>query len=165
MSIWSSLSKHRHPFVQCPRVSFQAKPSQSFLQSNHTAVKVPSLSRASTRLQSQHLPLPRRSHTAISLPSSLHVIAVNTRRRSVVVKALASLLLLVVIDVFYIESMDMAREVTEQREADVDEEVGAAAGDDVDSDGRDWWICVSLAARGACGLVDWRCERETYGIW
>jgi hypothetical protein len=34
--------------------------------------------------------------------------------------------------------MNMSREVTEQRKADVDKEIGAAAGDDVDSDGRDW---------------------------
>jgi hypothetical protein len=51
------------------------------------------------------------------------------------------LLLLLVEPVLQIESMDMSGEVTEQREADVDEEVGAAAGDDVDSDGRDWEGC------------------------
>jgi hypothetical protein len=44
------------------------------------------------------------------------------------------------------EGMDMSRKVTEQREADVDEEVGAAAGDEVDSDGRDW-ECVLVSRR------------------
>ena len=39
--------------------------------------------------------------------------------------------------------MNMAWYVAQDGEADVDEEVGAAAGDHVDADGRDYWMAVS----------------------
>jgi hypothetical protein len=71
------------------------------------------------------------------LPPSLHILTVNARRRPIVVEALWSLLLLVVVNVNNVESVDVARQESEEREADVDEEIRATACYDVDADGRD----------------------------
>lgn len=51
--------------------------------------------------------------------------------------AQATLLFAVEVHVFEVEGVDVAREVAEDGQADVDEEVGAAAGDHVDAYGGD----------------------------
>jgi len=89
--------------------------------------------------------LPRRPHSAVPLSSSLNIVAVNARRRSAIVEALRSLFLLVVINVNHVESMHVAGQHAEDGEADVDEEVGAAACDDEDANGRD-------CRKGGCQL-------------
>jgi hypothetical protein len=71
------------------------------------------------------------------LASGLNIVAVDAWRRSVVVEALGGLFLSVVINIFQIEGVNMPRKKAKEREADVDEKVGAAARDDVDADGRD----------------------------
>lgn len=104
---------------------------------------MPQLTRAANLkgLHSYFSSLPRRSHSAVSLAASLDIAAVDTRRRSVLKVALRSLLLPVVINVLQIESVQVPRKYAEDRETDVDEKVGAAASNDVDSDGRDWQYC------------------------
>jgi hypothetical protein len=72
------------------------------------------------------------------LSTRLYVIAEHARRRSVVVETLLSLLLLVVVDVHDVKGVDVAREETKDGQGDVDEEVCAAAGYDVDAY---WWYC------------------------
>jgi hypothetical protein len=72
------------------------------------------------------------------LSTRLHIIAKHARRRSVVVEALGSLLLLVVVDVDDVKGVDVAGEVAEDGQGNVDEEVGAAACYDVDAYG---WHC------------------------
>jgi hypothetical protein len=69
------------------------------------------------------------------LPSSLHIIAIHPRRRPVFIITLSSLVLSVVVDVLDVEGVDVAREVAEKGEADVDEQVCTAACDAVDADG------------------------------
>lgn len=73
------------------------------------------------------------------LPTRLHIVAKHARRGSVVVEALGSLLLLVVVDVDDVKGVDVAWEEAEDGQGDVDEEVCAAAGDDVDAYGRYCW--------------------------
>ena len=53
-----------------------------------------------------------RSHSPIALPTSLHIIAIDSRRRKILVLALLRLLLAEVIDVFKVEGVNMSREVT-----------------------------------------------------
>ena len=71
------------------------------------------------------------------MASSLNVVAVDAWRRSAIVEAFRSLFLLVIINKEDIESVNMPRQDAEDREADVDQQVGAAACHDVDTDGRD----------------------------
>lgn len=59
--------------------------------------------------------LPRRSHSPVALTTSLDVVAVDTRRRSVVVEALGSLFFFVVINVLQVESMHVPGKVAEKR--------------------------------------------------
>lgn len=63
----------------------------------------------------------------------LHTLAVDTRGALV----RAGLLLTAVVDVDDVEGVDVAGNVAEEREADVDEHIGAAAGDNNDTHGRD----------------------------
>jgi hypothetical protein len=70
-------------------------------------------------------------------PTIIHAIAENTWGRSGSIDASLCLILALVVDVFDVEGMDMAGEETEDCEADVDEEVGAAAGNEEDADGRE----------------------------
>jgi hypothetical protein len=79
------------------------------------------------------------------LSTRLHIIAKHSRRRSVVVEALGSLLLLVVVDVDDVKGVDVAGEVAEDGQGDVDEEVGAAACYDVNAYGRHCWVRPGLA--------------------
>jgi hypothetical protein len=72
------------------------------------------------------------------MPSSLNVIRVNTRSRSLTDIALLGLLLARVVDVLEVESVDVAGEISKKRQADVDEKVGAAAANEEYSYGRDW---------------------------
>lgn len=84
-------------------------------------------------------PLPRRSHRPIPLPARLDITAVHARRGPVVVVPLGSLLLFGIVDVDDVESVQVARQEGQDGKADVDEEVGAAAGHYVDAYG---WDCV-----------------------
>lgn len=83
--------------------------------------------------------------------TALDVVGVNARRRIGRQLAQSRLLAAVEIDVFEIECMDVAWDVAEQGEADVDEEICATARDHEDADGReedgddndqDGWCCV-----------------------
>ncbi len=76
-------------------------------------------------------------HGAVAPSTSLHVIAVHTRCTPVVKDALPALLPALIIHVFNVKCMYVARKVAKQGEGDVDEEVGAAASDEEDADGRD----------------------------
>jgi hypothetical protein len=102
------------------------------------------------------------------LSTCLHIIAKHSRRRSVVVKALGGLLLLVVVDVDDVKGVNVAGEVAEDGEGDVDEEVGVAACYDVDAYGGYCWVRHRLALGslnapevGACEFVG----LGTYGRW
>jgi len=53
-------------------------------------------------------------------------------------------LAVVVLDVEKVECVDVAWEVSEEGQADVDEEIGAAAGHDRDSDRGNWDVSVKL---------------------
>lgn len=60
-----------------------------------------------------------RTHTSIPSTTSLHILAVDSRRGSVVKVSLLNLLFPVVVHVHEVERVDVAREVPEDREADV----------------------------------------------
>jgi hypothetical protein len=77
------------------------------------------------------------------LSTRLHIIAEYSRRRSVIVEALRSLLLLVVVDVNDIKGVDVAGDEAEDGQGDVDEKVCTATGDDVDAY---WWYCWIVAS-------------------
>ena len=77
------------------------------------------------------------------LSTRLHIIAEHSRRRSVVVEALGSLLLLVVVDVDDVKGVDVAGDEAEDSQGDVDEEVCTATSDDVDAY---WWYCWIVAS-------------------
>lgn len=95
------------------------------------------------------------------MASGLNVVAVHAWRRSVVVEALRGLFLSVVINVLNVEGMQMSGEYTQDGEADVDEEVCAAARDDVDADGRDYKRAgVSLGLEFGIST-----GKETYRRW
>ena len=77
------------------------------------------------------------------LPSSVDIVRVSPLRRPVVHKPLLRLLLAVEINVFEVESVDVAGEIAQKCQEDVDEQVCAATGYEVDADGWDWGKCVS----------------------
>lgn len=86
-------------------------------------------------------PTPPSNHSnppqsAVALPSSLDIIRVHAWSWTVGDNALLGFLLPLVVDVLDVESVNVAREVSEERETDVDEQVCAAAGHEVYSDGR-----------------------------
>ncbi len=69
--------------------------------------------------------------------TSLNPVAVDTRCLIAGHLPVACLLLPVEVDIFDVECMDVARNVTEERQADIDEEVGTAACYSIYTDGRD----------------------------
>ena len=71
-------------------------------------------------------------------PTILHFLAVYTGRRLRIEYARARLVAAPHVDVFDVEGVDMARDKGQHREADVNEEVGAAAGDEKDTDRWHW---------------------------
>lgn len=71
-----------------------------------------------------------------SLSTSLDLRRIHTRRVCLNRYAPRSRLLPLIINVFKVESVDVAGDVAEDGEKDVDEEIGAAAGYTVDSY---WW--------------------------
>jgi hypothetical protein len=77
------------------------------------------------------------------LSTRLHIITEHARRRSVVVEALRSLLLLVVVDVDDVKGVDVAGDEAEDGQGDVDEEVCAATGDYIDAYWWYYWIVTS----------------------
>lgn len=93
--------------------------------------------------------LSRRSPIS-SLSSALDILRVDARRTLLHNGAETRLIATVIVLVLQVEGVDVAWEVAETGEADVDEEVGAASGDqedthrwdedgdDNDKDGRDW---------------------------
>jgi hypothetical protein len=94
------------------------------------------------------------------LASSLNVIAVDARRRSALVEALRGLFLSVIIDILDVEGMHVARKYAEEAEADVDEEVGAAACDEINTDRRD---CKRVGV--SLGLEVDATRKEAYRRW
>ena len=76
-------------------------------------------------------------------PAVLHFFAVHTRRRLRIEYACARLVAALHVDVFDVEGVDMAGDKGQHREADVDEEVGAAAGDEEDTNRWHWGGSVS----------------------
>jgi len=80
-------------------------------------------------------------HITFPITSSplVHSTIPSLRRRRLVIRGrLRELLLSVVVLVFDVESVNVSREVAENRERDVDEEIRAAALDEEDADGRDY---------------------------
>lgn len=77
-------------------------------------------------------------HRPITPATSVDIVRVDTRGATAVIDASGGLVATVVVDVFEVEGVDVAWEVAQKGETDVDEEVSAAACDDVDTD---WWDC------------------------
>ena len=71
-----------------------------------------------------------------SSPTGLNVIRIDARGALGGKLAQASLLPAIEIDILKVEGVDVTWDVAETCEADVDQEVGAAAGDHVNADGR-----------------------------
>ena len=67
------------------------------------------------------------THGAISFASSIHIIAVHPWGWTGVVDSHGSLLLLVIVDVDEVESVDVPRQEAEDGQANVNEQVSAAA--------------------------------------
>ena len=72
------------------------------------------------------------------MPPILHLLAIHTRRRACIVDASAYLVAPLHVHIFDVEGVDVAGEVAEDGEGDIDEEVGAATCYDIDTD---WWHC------------------------
>lgn len=70
--------------------------------------------------------------------TALHTIRVDARRHLPGQLTMASPVAAVKVDILDVEGMDVARDVTEQRQCDVDKQVGATAGHEEDADG---WNC------------------------
>lgn len=82
-----------------------------------------------TRHHSKHRsPLSRRlGNRSVALSTALDSVAVDTRRATGHYAALTRLLATVVVDVFDVEGVNVSRDVSENRQADVDEEIYRAA--------------------------------------
>jgi len=76
-------------------------------------------------------------HGAVSASTILHAIAVDTRCRPAVVDASACFVTALVVDVLDVEGMDVAGEVAQDSEQDVNEQIRTATGDKKDADRRD----------------------------
>lgn len=61
------------------------------------------------------------------MPAIQHLLAVNTRRGLRVVDARADLIAPLDVHVFDVEGVDVAWEIAQDRQQDVDQEIGAAA--------------------------------------
>lgn len=67
------------------------------------------------------------------MSSILHLLAIHARRKSSVIYACANLVTTFNINIFDIERVDMSWYDAKKCEKDVDEQVGAAAGDEEDA--------------------------------
>jgi hypothetical protein len=70
------------------------------------------------------------------MPSILHFLTVHARRRTRIVYPRTHLVSTLYVHILDVKGVDVAGEVAEEREEDVDEQVGAAAGDEEDAE---WW--------------------------
>lgn len=78
-----------------------------------------------------------RCHCAVSMATSLYTVAVHSGSACISEAAVSRLLSTVVVDVFKIERVDVARDIAKQGQADVDEEVSTASGNGPDADRRE----------------------------
>lgn len=110
---------------------------------NHSSFNATPLS-PSHRLHSPIPPLPLHRHRCNNnpLPHTLHLLAIHARRRPRVHDPRAHLVPSLEVYVFDVEGVDVAWEVAQECEQQVDEEVGAAAGDEEDAEGWDWVVLV-----------------------
>jgi hypothetical protein len=111
----------------------------------------------------------------------MHTFAEDTWRGPGIINPGLGFILALVEDIFEVEGVDVAREETEDGEADVNEEVGAAACDEEDTEGRkedgddynedcgehfvDLGVCVLVVCVGdavdwAVGGVSWRLRMD-----
>jgi hypothetical protein len=81
----------------------------------------------------------RNSTISTSNANTLHAIRVDARSRGSS-NSSAALVAALVVDVDYVECVDMAGKVAQNGQADVDAEVGAAAGDNGDTDRWDFIV-------------------------
>ncbi len=79
-----------------------------------------------------HSPIP------MSHATSLHSIGINSGRLRIVVLATLDLLFAVIVDILDVESVDVAGKVSQERQSDVDEEIGAAACNAIHADRWDY---------------------------
>lgn len=70
------------------------------------------------------------------MATALHTIRVDARRHLSGQLTMASPVATVKVDILEVEGMNVAGDITEQRQCDVDKQVGAAAGHEEDADGR-----------------------------
>ena len=73
-------------------------------------------------------------HSPISMPTRLHVVRVDSRCRPRIEYTISCLFFPPIVDVFDIEGVDVTGHDAEERQADVDEEIGAAACYAIDAD-------------------------------
>lgn len=87
------------------------------------------------------------------MSSILHFLTVNTRRRARIVDTSAYLVASLYVHIFDVESVDVAGEVAQDREEQVDKEVGAASCYEEDSNR---WNCGFVSRGFAEELDAWR---------
>jgi len=76
-------------------------------------------------------------HSSITLePAVLHTVRVDTRRSASGKLTVSRALATVKVDIFEVERVDVARKISEEGQADVDEEVGTTACDHKHTHGR-----------------------------
>jgi hypothetical protein len=86
----------------------------------------------------------------------LHFLAVHAGRRTRIVDASAYLVASLDVHIFDVESVDVAREVAQDREEQINEEVGAASCYKEDSEGWNCRLLVGiLSRRGKLGLTEY----------
>lgn len=116
--------------------------------SPHQPLSYPLFSSTSLKINSMHSTIPllrwhptlhnnRLRNLHIPHPSILHLLTIHARRRLSIIDARPYLIPPLDVHVLEVKGVDVAGEVTEEREQDVDEEVDAAAGDEEDADGWD----------------------------
>jgi hypothetical protein len=94
----------------------------------------------STQIPLHHLSqdsLTSTSNSSVSLTSSLHIVGIHTGRRSSRKTALAGLLSTVEVDVLKIEGVDVTRNIAQEGQANVDEQIHSASRDCPYTDGRE----------------------------
>ncbi len=126
-----------------------------------------------------HLPTLSIHSPILRPPPLLHIVAINPRRTSL--PAAHRLAPTIKVDIFEVESVDMTRKIALCRseaglgwsergvgenlpkdcEADVDDEVCAAASDEVNADGGDWGVEISVLDWGS----KWRGGKDSYLVW
>jgi hypothetical protein len=154
-------SKTRLLFMLQIGISDVTPPPPSLLSSHHLRtphrhyIPLESLHPSPLILSPHHIPLSnssripllrRRSyrnrllyhHRSRVRSSILHLLTIHARRRLRVQYARAHLVAPLHVHILDVEGVDVAGEVAQKREQNVDEQVGAAAGDEEDTDG---WDC------------------------